>query len=370
MKSHRSSRRGAPAKAATLRQKAIQRGRGVMPKELSAVANYRIIYSTSPGSKPPRVMVESLGAAQPHEWSIKVPVCAGSGGERHGISMERHPIMTHRSSGGRGAAAYHPKWLSRTYYPQPSERPPAPKLRRFNGQSVDPLIVYDSKRVGFIPIGYPFASIGRIDNNRGGYGTATLIGDRLLLTAGHLVPWGDSPWWIRFTPAYYQGKSQLGAGVESYVSDARGHSVSDVAGYDWAILRLYEPLGSSLGYLGYNNYDTDWNGQYRWWNVGYPGDVGSGEEPSLQIFAIDDADDDDDGGEELESDSCDINHGNSGGPMYGWFNNATDPRVVGVVSGDETKTLLGLITLESNNIFAAGDGMLEQCNWGRLNWPK
>jgi hypothetical protein len=43
--------------------------------------------------------------------------------------------------------------------------------------------------------------------------------------------------------------------VESYVSDARSFDVQgDQAGYDWALLRLYNPLGSWLGYFGYNGY--------------------------------------------------------------------------------------------------------------------
>jgi hypothetical protein len=67
--------------------------------------------------------------------------------------------------------------------------------------------------------------VGRVFNNRGFTGSGALIGDRLLMTAGHMVPWGDSPWWMRFVPAYYDGASLHGAGVESYVSDARGYDV-------------------------------------------------------------------------------------------------------------------------------------------------
>jgi len=36
------------------------------------------------------------------------------------------------------------------------------------------------------------------------------------------------------------------------------------------------------------------------------------------------------GGEELESETADLTPGNSGGPMFGWWNG--DPRLVGVVS--------------------------------------
>jgi len=50
---------------------------------------------------------------------------------------------------------------------------------------------------------------------------------------------------------------RCGIGVEC--SDVRGYDVSgDVTGYNWAVCRLYEPLGSWLGYFGYNGYDSDW----------------------------------------------------------------------------------------------------------------
>jgi hypothetical protein len=176
-----------------------------------------------------------------------------------------------------------------------------------------------------------------------------------------MVPWGDSPWWMRFVPAYFNGTSLHGAGVESYVSDARGYPNGNVTGYDWAILRLYDPLGSSLGYFGYNSYSSDWNNL-----PGYSGDIDNAEEPAFQKgYTIDDTDGDSNGGEELETENCDLYFGNSGGPIFAWWNNGTDPRVVGVVSGQEIEDTPAIY----DNVFAGGDGFVNLCAWGRSNWP-
>ena len=79
--------------------------------------------------------------------------------------------------------------------------------------------------------------VGRLFNNRGESRTGTLIGDGLVATAGRLDPWGDSPWWMRFVPACFNGTSLFGADVESYVADARGYDVSKVfIGCDDAVL--------------------------------------------------------------------------------------------------------------------------------------
>ena len=57
---------------------------------------------------------------------------------------------------------------------------------------------------------------------------------------------------------------------------------------------------------------------------------------------------------------------NSGGPLFGWWSG--DPRIVGVVSGEEEYSFLG-ITFDQDNIMAAGSGFTSLCAWGRSNWP-
>ena len=50
--------------------------------------------------------------------------------------------------------------------------------------------------------------------------------------------------------------------------------------------------------------------------------------------------------------------------MFAWWNNGTDPRIVGVVSSQETED-----TSRNDNVFASGDGFVNLCAWGRSNWP-
>ena len=103
----------------------------------------------------------------------------------------------------------------------------------------------------------------------GGAGSAALIGNRVAVTAAHCVP-RTSSWWMRVGAAYYEGTSLHGAHVQSYVSDWRAFDTgNEVCGYDWAVMRLYEPLGSWLGFFGTNGYDDDWEDQPYWRSAGY-----------------------------------------------------------------------------------------------------
>ena len=45
-------------------------------------------------------------------------------------------------------------------------------------------------------------------------------------------------------------------------------------------LKLYTPLGNSLGYFGYKTYNDDWEDGNYWTKCGYPGAIASGQRPS------------------------------------------------------------------------------------------
>jgi hypothetical protein len=152
------------------------------------------------------------------------------------------------------------------------------------------------------------------------------------------------------------------------VSDVKSPNVSgNVAGYDWAICKLYNPLGNSLGYFGFNSYSSDWENQNAWEVAGYPGDVADGERPSREggVSILDDDEDSNDG-QELESENSDISLGNSGGPIFGWW--GSDPRVIGVVSGMGREYNGPFRGYQDNNIFASGSGLGNLIAWGRSNW--
>lgn len=358
-----------PSLTPSVRQRRTLLGTGDMPAELLTLARTRALYVATDTKTKPQVAVQSVGDRGEHLWRIDVPVDEATRGARPGRTLARHNSKKYLDEVPADVTfhSYRPDWIDAM--PAPELRPKRSSWygRRFSGARVEPLWVYDSMRHPFEDSSWPWGLVGRIFNNEGFSGTGVLVGDRLVMTAGHMVPWnsGSSGWWMRFVPAYFNGTSLFGAGVESYVSDVRGYDTGGT-GYDWAALRLYEPLGSTLGYFGYNSYSQDWNNLPVWSNIGYPGDIDNAEEPAFQKgFTIDDVDGDSNGGEELETENCDLNHGNSGGPIFAWWNNGTDPRVVGVVSSQETEDSPPI----NDNVFSSGDGFVNLCAWGRANWP-
>jgi hypothetical protein len=69
----------------------------------------------------------------------------------------------------------------------------------------------------------------------------------------------------------------------------------------------------------------------------------------------------------LESEA-DLNHGDSGGPVWAWFNDHA--RIVAVVSGEvDFGTDYGLFqTHDHDNSLAGGADMVELIRWARQNW--
>jgi V8-like Glu-specific endopeptidase len=346
-------------------------GSGKVPKEITSLASEQTFYLHATEDREPQIRVARVRERDRDLWRVAVPVDSVLHGARAGISMQREKPEAVLNAIDEKASftGFRPEWTDALFVP----RAAAPQqerrvMTRFNGRRVTPMWVFgNDDRWQFRDSGWPWGLVGRIFNNRGFTGTGALVGDRIVITAGHMVPWDDSSWWMRFVPAYYDGTSLYGGGVESYVSDARGYDVSNVAGYDWAVLRLYEPLGTQLGYFGYNGYADSWNDQPYWSIIGYPGAIANAMRPSFQgSITVGDTDSDSNGGEELESSTADITPGDSGGPMFGWWGN--DPRIVGVVSGEEEYTFLWW-TFDQDNIMAAGSGFTSLCAWGRTNWP-
>ena len=345
-------------------------GTGERPQALVELAERRsIIVRTR--SQQPEVTIQRLEDVSERLWRIDLPP-----EERHEFSVipgrtaqrERPEVFLRETDASTPNTGFKPHWADALFAPRPAPQREIPSMRRLSGRPIEPLDVFgaDDRRV-FQDAAWPWGLIGKVITSRG-TGTGVLVGDRVVATAGHMVPWGDSSWWMLFVPAFYDGTSLHGAGVSSYVSDVRGFDSSgEVAGYDWAILRLYAPLGQSLGYFGYNGYSSSWNNQPYWSIVVYPGAVAGGQRPSYQNgITIFDVDSYSNGGEELESQTADLTPGNSGGPMFAWWDG--DPRVVGVVSGAETDYIFPFSS-ERANVMASGSGFSNLIAWGRTNWP-
>jgi V8-like Glu-specific endopeptidase len=276
---------------------------------------------------------------------------------------------------------FRPKWANHVYHPKRSTVPfwaqrPA-SVGGKTGEVYYGVFGTDDRAV-YYPSGYPWQCVGKVyvwnDASAASWawwGSAVLIGSRLVLTAGHVVPWDASSWMMRFVPAYYDGSSVLGAGAESYVSDTRGWSVSYYSRYpdahDMAILRLYDPLGDWIGYFGSKPYSNSFTGQPYWNLTGYPSAIASAERPSYQLgISVTEAD--------TSGDALDVEHqgdstgGDSGGPFWATWPDGF-PYVIGTVSGGHSLANSGGQVVKDTNDVAGGNAVNDLINWGRTNWP-
>jgi V8-like Glu-specific endopeptidase len=347
------------------------RGRGERPAELVDLASYRSILIRAEDGEP-QFDVVTVGDHREGLFEIRTRIDERQS-QVHliGRTADRMPMEKYLGDIDDAVSfdGFKPDWADALFSPRLLPQRELPMLRKFNRRPVEPLEVFgQDDRWQFRDAAWPWGLIGRIFTSDGFSGSGVLIGDRTVVTAGHMVPWGKPGWWMRFVPAYYDGSSLHGGSVESYVSDARGFDVGgEVAGYDFAVLRLYQPLGSWLGYMGYNGYSESWNDRPYWSIVGYPGAVAGGTRPSFQnSISIWDVDNDSNGGRELESQTADLTPGNSGGPMFAWW--GSDPRVVGVVSGAESDWSFPF-SWDRSNVMAGGPGFTNLVAWARTNWP-
>lgn len=352
-----------------------------IPPGLNKMRSRVSVYAYGGGKKKdPGIGVERIKVpGKENAWRVDIPL--GEIGLQHGYARlgqkamrEKPEILLKQTDPKASFTSHRPSWIDGTSSPRIIAKEQFRPMKRISGRPVNPLYVFgNDDRWSFRDAAWPWGLVGKVFTSSGWTGSAALIGDRIIATAGHVVPWDDNPWWMKFVPAYYNGVSLHGAGVESYVSDAKGFDVNGhVTGYDWAVCRLYEPLGSLLGYFGYNGYNNDWEDDPYWSLIGYPSAVAGGQRPSFQgSVSSFDTDGDSHGGLEIET-KGDLTPGNSGGPMFGWWNG--DPRLIGVVSGEEEDWSPGFWPwdwgdVEKGNVIAGGSGFTNMMAWGRTNWP-
>jgi V8-like Glu-specific endopeptidase len=343
-----------------------------VPKNLDPQSAGSRITVYAPGR---RLNLGSFARSQESEsaWNLQLPKGAflGLPGRKGGRLTAAEVLRGIKGSAD--SEPFQPAWLD--YAPHPKLASGSrPLLRRVDGRHIVPhygVFGADDRQV-YYPSGYPWTCIGRIfvwndfsKPNPGWSGSGVLIGGRVVLTAGHMAPWGSNNWAMRFVPAYYDGDSALGAGVGSWVSDYWGYNTGEVSAWDMIVLRLYTPLGNSYGYFGAKTYSSSWEGGNYWTLAGYPGAVAGANRPSRQMwFPI--VDDDGDGSaDELEY-YADASPGDSGGPVFGFWSGL--PYAVGTHSGGESTTVLWW-TLEDDNAAAGGGAMVNLILWARTTWP-
>jgi V8-like Glu-specific endopeptidase len=236
----------------------------------------------------------------------------------------------------------------------------------------------DDRKV-YYPNTYPFNCIGRLfawanfapNTTPDSWGTASLVGPRHVVTAKHVCPpTTASNWSMLFIPAYWDGSSVYGMGARSFVSNIVFLSGATAA-HDVAVLRLFDPLGSQLGWVDIFDLNT-FHPQYNpsgglYWKAGYPFDVAGGLRPSYEqgvtvLEAVPD-------GSSLElHHQADVEGGASGSPLFGYFEyplGVIKPYVDGVNSGAFLDTTTG----EKYNVDAGGWPLHSIVAFARSFWP-
>ena len=128
--------------------------------------------------------------------------------------------------------------------------------------------------------------------------------------------------------------------------------------HDSAILRLFNPLGERVGWMGsyWSSDDEFYTGRESWLAIGYPGNT---PHPSTEfLIPIEDVDESD-GGYQLECEPF-SSPGWSGGPLWGWIDD--QPKFVGVLSGNEDEWG------DDHSIAAGGDNMVGLVKYAWSNW--
>ncbi|RDV10451.1 hypothetical protein DXK94_07875 [Arthrobacter sp. RT-1] len=209
------------------------------------------------------------------------------------------------------------------------------------------------------PMLYPMCTVGIVFNSNGKRGSGVLVGPNLLLTAGHVAPWGAANWNMEFVPAYRNGSRPFGS---SFVQTYHGYNTNrSVTGYDYIICRLYNPLGRALGWMGAASFGNE-NDYYnkRFVSSGYPGSYG--ERPAVELdMGVRDIDNDSPGKELEFALRADLGPGWSGGPLW---QHTANPYVVGVLSGQEKDGLD-----PTRLVYSAGSALVDLVRHGQANWP-
>jgi V8-like Glu-specific endopeptidase len=315
----------------------------------------------------PKMRVEAIPNSQGRAmWRVEVQAPSELSTHLPGLTVgtirprSKEAAQVARSSFG--LADYRPEGRGLSFLPT-TEKPALQQLSHGSARQFGGVFPPDDRQV-LTDTSWPWLLTGKVITSDGTTGSGALVGDRVMLTAKHMRPTASiakGSWWIKFVPHFYDGDEPFGS---SYVSDTRYYPSNEVY-QDYMVCRLFDPLGTKLGYFGSHEYSDAWNGAALWASVGYPSNFSSAQRPAVQTFSIIEGRGTSGGGQALETEA-DLWFGASGGPFWAWFtiNGATTARIVGVVHGEFDVT-----PKDDDNSLSGGADMVHLIDWARTNWP-
>jgi V8-like Glu-specific endopeptidase len=255
--------------------------------------------------------------------------------------------------------------------------PPADFDYRRDDELVDrPTNVFaPDERFVYQDTSFPWATVGRVDTPLGTC-TGSTIGRRLLLTGSHCIQWNNNgtAGWVRFRPAYFNGSAPFGEAwatqVIFWMQATGGDGLTDQeTAFDYVICVLDSPIGDTVGFPGFREYESSWNGGNYWQHMGYPSDLTGSQRPAFQggcvVSSVGNQSTAGQTGYVLGHFN-DVVPGHSGGPVWGWWSGEPWPRVVGTQSAEAA---VPAMNTSGDNEFGGGPALSALIAWARSNFP-